>query len=74
MTEAQIRYIPTSENPWNIATRRSITAELQNSRLWWESFKWIKEEKKEWLKWEFINPKEEVIEWKEIMQHDEQKK
>ena len=41
-------FVSTSENPADVATRRTTVSSLQNDSLWWYGPRWLKESEKEW--------------------------
>lgn len=46
------RYVPTNDNPADIATRGKTPNELASQSLWWEGPEWLKKDQSGWPKFE----------------------
>lgn len=47
------RYIPSENNPADVATTELDPLELSNFKPWWEGPKWFKEDESKWPQWEY---------------------
>ncbi|XP_070550260.1 uncharacterized protein [Ptychodera flava] len=51
--DIQFRYISTSENPADVATRGTSVQELQKMSSWWHGPEWLVTSKQSWPTWNF---------------------
>ena len=49
----KLRYVSTSQNPADLATRGITTEELMNSNLWWQGPSWLTDDMTTWPSWNF---------------------
>ena len=51
MEGVSYRYVPTKENPADLASRGCNPEELKNDKLWWDGPDWLKKPEEYWPQW-----------------------
>ena len=60
-TDVQFHYIPTQQNPADIASRGTSTVQLQTNKLWWHGPDWLLKPTDEWPVWNFNKESESLL-------------
>ncbi|KAK6114223.1 hypothetical protein QQG55_55080 [Brugia pahangi] len=47
----ELKYIPSDQNPIDIATKGLSQIKLQNCKQWWKRLRWLELKKSEWPKY-----------------------
>ena len=59
--DVQFHYIPTQQNPADIASRGTSTDQLQTHKLWWNGPDWLLKSTDEWPVWNFNKESESLL-------------
>ena len=59
--DVQFHYIPTQQNPADIASRGTSTDQLQTDKLWWNGPDWLLKSTDEWPVWNFNKQSESLL-------------
>ncbi|KAL9977210.1 hypothetical protein ACROYT_G014589 [Oculina patagonica] len=51
--DIKFRYVTTTQNPADLATRGVSTEELINNQLWWHGPSWLGDQETKWPSWDF---------------------
>ena len=62
----KFHYIPTAENPVDIASRGASAREIQNYRLWWHGPDWMTRTRPAWPVWKC----EDIVKQSEMVKSD----
>ena len=60
--DIKFRYVTTTQNPADLATRGVSTEELVNNQLWWHGPSWLGDQETKWPSWDFQQVDENTLE------------
>ena len=60
--DISFRYVETSQNPADLATRGVSAQDLDNCELWWHGSKWLQDSEKTWPTWDIPMITKETLE------------
>ena len=60
--DISFRYVETSQNPADLATRGVSAQDLDKSELWWHGPKWLQDSEKTWPTWDIPMITKETLE------------